>query len=837
MEDYYSDIKNYEFKKTIGEGNFAKVKLSIFKPTNGEYAIKIINKNKLKQKMENSIFREIEIISKLKHPNIIKVFKIVEDQENYYIIMEFCQKGELFDYIVKNQNLSENEASIFFYQLINGVEYIHSQNIVHRDLKPENLLLTKNKIIKIIDFGLSLPFDGTKLLSTKCGSPSYAAPEIITNEEYDGFKTDIWSCGVILYVMLCGFFPFGGKNDLDLFKSIIECKPEIPSELSRESKKLLKKIFIPNPNERITIPEIKMTQFYLKGKYLFNIKYDNLNEDNNENLDIIKDNSYDLFEDEDEKEKNINENNSNNKKDKADDNKINIENNNYEEITIVSDDEENDDFLTNNKKNNIKIFDSKKISKKKDAKETSLNQINIYNKENKEKDNKDSLNKIKGYDEKNNIYIKTFEYLENSEKQNNKVQINFNNNLKNTNSKNNNTNNQIFNNFFRKKIINKDLNEKLKQKFENYQKIMKKEAIGFKNDNIKIKLTNQKQKVNKNNIQINKSNNANKYTINNNRNESNKQIMHTIPNITADFSLNSSSKLILNFNNFHNKKNFSNSVQKPKKLILKKSPKKYNYLLTNNNEIKNNISPSFKKFIKNIYSRKNPAIEILNKRKKNNISNNIKSENYETKNLNTIGSIKLNLNNYSKNTKSFEIKKINNICLYKGRQNKLFSPSKTFGQKIIKNSKLIPSINSVKKYLNNKITFDSTPKRPTLFFNNISININTINVNKKRIPKLKLSEGRTNKYKNHIFLSEKKKKEYNKNNNIKYSLKLINEKKIDHNIYSYERKTINRSIERQLNNSKERSFFYKIIKTRNINKNFGKNKLSKKVITFKNSPK
>ena len=167
MSYNYADISNYQFKKTIGEGNFAKVKLSIFKPTKEVFAIKIINKKKLQKKMKNTIFRENEIISQLKHPNIIKVFEIFEDSENYYIIMENCKNGELFDYIVAHQNLSENEASIFFYQLIKGVEYIHSKNIVHRDLKPENLLLTENNILKIIDFGLSHPFDGTEMLKTK----------------------------------------------------------------------------------------------------------------------------------------------------------------------------------------------------------------------------------------------------------------------------------------------------------------------------------------------------------------------------------------------------------------------------------------------------------------------------------------------------------------------------------------------------------------------------------------------------------------------------------------------------------------------------------------------
>jgi serine/threonine protein kinase len=300
--------------------------------------------------MKNTLFRETEIISQLKHPNIITVIKMLEDQENYYIIMENCKRGELFDYIVAHQNLSEDEASIFFYQLINGVEYIHSQNIVHRDLKPENLLLTENKILKIIDFGLSHPFDGSILLKTKCGSPSYAAPEIINCKEYDGFKTDIWCCGVILYAMLCGFLPFEGENDTELFKSIVECDPEIPRELSKESRKLIRKIFTPNPKKRITIPEIKRTEFYLKGKKLYKDKYEKSIDDAHpeKKINFIKNCCHNLLEVKNENNKNINHNEENN-----DSNNINLdeENNNYEAITIASNDE---DFLEDEKSSHKK---------------------------------------------------------------------------------------------------------------------------------------------------------------------------------------------------------------------------------------------------------------------------------------------------------------------------------------------------------------------------------------------------------------------------------------------------------------------------------------------------
>ena len=278
MSSDYSDITNYEFKKDIGEGNFGKVKLGIFKPTGEEFAIKVLNKEKIRKKMKNLALRENEIITKLNHINIVLVYCIIDTKEDFYIIMEYCKLGELFDYIVKYKRLEEDESCNFFYQLINGVEYIHSQGIAHRDLKPENLLLTEKKILKIIDFGLSHEFEEEEFLKTKCGSPSYAAPEIISKPNYNGFKIDIWCCGIILYAMLCGYLPFDGdddgeNNNVKLFQNILECEPELPDFLSDMSKDLIMSILNPDPDKRITIEQIKEHPFYLKGKNLCTIDY------------------------------------------------------------------------------------------------------------------------------------------------------------------------------------------------------------------------------------------------------------------------------------------------------------------------------------------------------------------------------------------------------------------------------------------------------------------------------------------------------------------------------------------------------------------------------------
>ena len=196
-------IGDYIIKKTIGSGTFSTVKLGVHRITQKKVAIKILDKNKIESRDDlERIIREMQILTEMHNPFVIKVYKIYEDKNNFLIIMEYCEGGELFNYIVKKKRLSEDESSYFFFQLINGIEYIHSKGIAHRDLKPENLLLSKNKILKIIDFGLSNFYDGTKRLQTPCGSPCYASPEMVKGKRYDGFNIDIWALGVILFAML-----------------------------------------------------------------------------------------------------------------------------------------------------------------------------------------------------------------------------------------------------------------------------------------------------------------------------------------------------------------------------------------------------------------------------------------------------------------------------------------------------------------------------------------------------------------------------------------------------------------------------------------------------------
>ena len=268
-------LSNYKIKKILGKGTFSTVKLAVNKDTGEEIAIKILEKYKIKNARDlNRIEREISMVKNINHPNIANVFDIKEDEDKYYILMEYCENGELFDLILGKHKLNEEEASYFYYQIINGLEYIHINNIIHRDLKPENLLLTKNNILKIIDFGLSNYNTDDNLLSTPCGSPCYASPEMVSGRKYNGFTSDIWSTGIILYAMIYGYLPFeniNNNNDL-LFRKISECRVDYPRNSCFFALDLLKQILVPDPNKRIKIPGIKKHKFYLKGKSIFNYR-------------------------------------------------------------------------------------------------------------------------------------------------------------------------------------------------------------------------------------------------------------------------------------------------------------------------------------------------------------------------------------------------------------------------------------------------------------------------------------------------------------------------------------------------------------------------------------
>lgn len=269
-------LGDYVVGQTLGKGTFGKVKLGVHMMNKTKVAVKILEKSRMKEKDDfERVLREMEIIKHFNNENVIGVYEILEDEEMYYIIMEFCPEGELFNYIVKKKRLVEEESAFFFYQIINGLESIHSNKIVHRDLKPENLLLTKDKKLKIIDFGLSNFFEGDrgKLLITPCGSPCYASPEMVAGKKYNGFMIDIWSTGIILFAMICGFLPFEDPDNEKLFMKILECNLIFPNYVPALTRDMIKRLLVTDPERRIKISEIKKHEFYLLGKKVYNEEF------------------------------------------------------------------------------------------------------------------------------------------------------------------------------------------------------------------------------------------------------------------------------------------------------------------------------------------------------------------------------------------------------------------------------------------------------------------------------------------------------------------------------------------------------------------------------------
>ncbi|KAJ7951368.1 Non-specific serine/threonine protein kinase [Quillaja saponaria] len=260
-------VGKYELGKTLGEGSFAKVKIAKNVETGEFVAIKILDRELvLRHKMVEQIKREISTMKLIKHPNVITIFEVMASKTKIYIILELVDGGELFDKIAKDGRLNEGEARSYFQQLINAVDYCHSRGVYHRDLKPENLLLDKSGVLKVSDFGLSTfsqQEDG--LLHTACGTPNYVAPEVLNDRGYNGTSSDIWSCGVILFVLMAGYLPFDEPNLMALYRKLCKADFACPSWFSSGAKELLKRILDPDPLKRITIPDILENEWFKKG--------------------------------------------------------------------------------------------------------------------------------------------------------------------------------------------------------------------------------------------------------------------------------------------------------------------------------------------------------------------------------------------------------------------------------------------------------------------------------------------------------------------------------------------------------------------------------------------
>ncbi|XP_073466604.1 MAP/microtubule affinity-regulating kinase 3 isoform X7 [Aquarana catesbeiana] len=263
--DEQPHIGNYRLLKTIGKGNFAKVKLARHILTGREVAIKIIDKTQLNPTSLQKLFREVRIMKILNHPNIVKLFEVIETEKTLYLIMEYASGGEVFDYLVAHGRMKEKEARSKFRQIVSAVQYCHQKHIVHRDLKAENLLLDADMNIKIADFGFSNEFTVGNKLDTFCGSPPYAAPELFQGKKYDGPEVDVWSLGVILYTLVSGSLPFDGQNLKELRERVLRGKYRIPFYMSTDCENLLKRFLVLNPTKRGTLEQIMKDRWINAG--------------------------------------------------------------------------------------------------------------------------------------------------------------------------------------------------------------------------------------------------------------------------------------------------------------------------------------------------------------------------------------------------------------------------------------------------------------------------------------------------------------------------------------------------------------------------------------------
>ena len=849
---YEYKIGNYLIQQTLGQGTFGKVKLGIYIPTQDKVAIKILEKERIKDKDDQiRVKREFDMLSKFNHPNVILVNEIFESVDSYYSVMEFCEGGELFNYIVDKKRLSENESSFFYFQIINGLEYIHSLGIVHRDLKPENLLLTKDHLLKIIDFGLSNYFvDGQEeLLSTPCGSPCYASPEMVSGKKYNGIKIDIWATGIILFAMLCGYLPFENKDNEILFDQILECKVEFPQYLSEESKDLISKILVVDPETRIDIPGIKKHSFFLKGKNFFEQIFTIRKIYNDENENEIRnrndsENNYENDNNEVSNEMEINEENKN--KDEAEievsENKENINhenfviNNNKDEEILEKNNDESKKMVNNDKK-----YKKYKIKNKNDSlnkKSKDLNHKNLRQKDKKKKINitDDNKNQI-GYNKKklsdlipNNYNRKIFQKTPEKKKRK-KIKLkestidktqqldsipkerntaftfkgsslidHFNGDINQTNLTN---------------LMNKNMNCNVNVSFDNTKRT-------FSHENTKDDIIQNKQSINNN---INNPIFHSRTNKNQNKNDESKKnnsiiIVDKILTITNDSNkYENKNNYLFNYNNKRYKNNIINNKY-PKKInenmngnkIIKHSfnsdgvkMKNQDFRICKFLESDSNIKKDYKEFLHKEYGDSNIK---YNKNTLNNNNSVLKSKNskyyYSYKNHT------ISCNSKSKD-KQISINKTNEIN--NNKENNLYIGEKKNFKKIQNYKKL--KINSILTYndksiLKNKFistTSNNSKKKPKILFNKSS-NHNNKN-NSKRMSKLlnnnfnnqnsvEISDSYTStKIKNILAKKYRKKTSsqlnsrtenktmYPFNQNIKYSMNTLRKYPIYSHHYSY----------------------------------------------------
>ncbi|KAF3452135.1 hypothetical protein FNV43_RR08232 [Rhamnella rubrinervis] len=261
-------MQRYELGRLLGKGTFAKVYYARNLESGLSVAMKIIDKEKvLEVGLIEQIKREISVMRLVRHPNVVQLYEVMASKTKIYFAMEYVKGGELFDKVAKGK-LKEDVARKYFQQLIGAVDFCHSRGVYHRDLKPENLLLDDQGNLKVSDFGLSALWDSRRkdgLLHTTCGTPEYVAPEVINNKGYDGAKADIWSCGVVLFVLMAGYLPFHDSNLMEMYRKISRGDFKCPQWFPAEVRKLLSRILDPSPSTRIDVAKLTDNVWFKKG--------------------------------------------------------------------------------------------------------------------------------------------------------------------------------------------------------------------------------------------------------------------------------------------------------------------------------------------------------------------------------------------------------------------------------------------------------------------------------------------------------------------------------------------------------------------------------------------
>jgi calcium/calmodulin-dependent protein kinase I len=264
--------EKYKFGRTLGKGSFATVRLATCKVDDCQYAVKMITKKSLSEKDKLSLASEVQIVMSISHPNIVQVVEIFSNQKHVNIVMECMIGGELFDRIVKKSFYSEQEAKAALIHIVTGIQYCHERNIAHRDLKPENLLYqngSDDSILKLADFGLARILGPDEMLHNVCGTPGYVAPEILAPTPFYGIAVDMWSIGVILYILLCGYPPFYDDDNQRLFQKIRRCQYEFDEKfwgkISEEAKELVQGLLVLEPNERLTASQVLAHRWCASG--------------------------------------------------------------------------------------------------------------------------------------------------------------------------------------------------------------------------------------------------------------------------------------------------------------------------------------------------------------------------------------------------------------------------------------------------------------------------------------------------------------------------------------------------------------------------------------------